>query len=361
MLGWGLSGVEDEGVKRLSPYDHLPCHAIVQPDDIDSDGQGIDAGRAGGEGEATDQLAGKGDYLRTCRAVGGDEEAAVAGKDAGAGLDFGVGNGRRVLRDAADRDDEVATDVLHDVGSVAGTRGDGLATAGCHDGDRLVVVRIECEVEAEVIRRLDIVTAGYRVGRGSFHRREGDGVVGWLGVGIGCRIDRSRGGQGEQGSGDTALFDCDPATVCTRYACCKVRTARNGGTGVRVADVRPASVLLLLPLIGYVCAFGNGRFRGQCHPACGCMVGRHGSGAGEVEGSSTGYLCHATGVVDEGAAVVYGGDCDGRSFIGIQCKSTCVGDGAQVIACAGQGDNGGCAVGYFRCLRYHILKGGIAL
>lgn len=361
MLGWGLFGVEDEGVKRLSPYDHLPCHAIVQPDDIDSDGQGIDAGRAGGEGEATDQLAGKGDYLRTCRAVGGDEEAAVAGKDAGAGLDFGVGNGRRVLRDAADRDDEVAMDVLHDVGSVAGTRGDGLATAGCHDGDRLVVVRIECEVEAEVIRRLDIVTAGYRVGCGSFHRREGDGVVGWLGVGIGYRIDRSRGGQGEQGSGDTALFDRDPATVCTRYACRKVRTARNGGTGVRVADVRPVSVPLLLPLIGYVCAFGNGRFRGQCHPAYGCFVGRHGSGAGEVEGSSTGYHCHATGVVDEGAAVVYGGDCDGRSFIGIQCKSTCVGDGAQVIACAGQGDNGGCAAVYYRFLRFHIIKGGIAL
>ena len=121
-------------------------------------------GCAGGEGEATDQLAGEGKDLRTCRAVGGDEEAAVAGKDAGAGLDFGVGNGRRVLHDAADRDDEVA------------------------------LVRIECEVEAEVIPRLDIVTAGYRVGCGSFHRREGDGVVGWLGLGIGCRIDRSRGG-----------------------------------------------------------------------------------------------------------------------------------------------------------------------
>lgn len=91
------------------------------------------------------------------------------------------------------------------------------------------------------------------------------------------------------------------------------------------------------------------------------MVGRHGIVGGEVEGRVAGYHCHATGVVDEGAAVVYGGDCDGRSFIGIQCKSACVGDGAQVIACAGQGDNGGCADGYFRFLRFHILKGGIAL
>ena len=116
-----------------------------------------------------------------------------------------------------------------------------------------------------------------------------------------------------------------------------------------------------MPLIGYVCAFGNGRFRGQCHLACGCLVGRHGIAGGEVEGSIAGYLCHATGVVDEGAVVRYGDDCDGSSFIGIQCKSACVGDGAQGIACAGQGDNGGCANGYFRCLRFHILKGGIAL
>lgn len=63
----------------LSPYDHLPCHAIVQPDDIDSGGQGIDAGRADGEVEATDQLAGKSDYLHLHRAVGGDEDGCRRG------------------------------------------------------------------------------------------------------------------------------------------------------------------------------------------------------------------------------------------------------------------------------------------
>lgn len=164
----------------LFPYNHLLHRAVVEADDIDAVGQPIDPGRAGGEGKAADELAGEGYHLRLGGAVGGDEEEAVAGGDGATRMEFGVGYRIGVLHYAADRDGYVGADVLHEVGTVARTGGDHVATTGRHDGLRLVVVLVEGEVEAEGAPRLDLVIAGYRVGCGSFHGRKGNGVVdGW--------------------------------------------------------------------------------------------------------------------------------------------------------------------------------------
>ena len=142
------------------------------------------------------------------RAVGFEAEGGRFSPDFHTRFDRLVGD-IGVLLDAGNRDGYCRTDILDKVSPVAGAGCDRFAEAGRYDGDGLVVILIQREVEKETVPSLYFVTTRNRIGCHAFYGGQGDGVVNGIGfrfrVGlrVGLRlIDISYDKRAETGDGD---------------------------------------------------------------------------------------------------------------------------------------------------------------
>lgn len=240
-------------------------------------------------------------------------------------VDRRVGYRRGIADDAVDTDFYIAAHVLQQIGTVAGAGLYGLAAAGRYDRDRPVVIGVEGEVEAEAVPRLDLITAGRRVGGSPFYSGEGDGVVGRRGyfaagiiilaaIGCVCYLDGGSVKPGDDGIGIAGV-----ASGCREFECYAEQATvfsgagiicRGGGTLYRI----PLAAIPLLPLVfRTLCGIPMASL-GRCYVVVGCQ------GSGALRGD----FCLAAGRYPELVRIITGRYLHGSEQAGIIFKDTAV-------------------------------------
>ena len=175
----------------ILPDNHLTHHAGGLYD-IQAGGQGP-AVKAGLGFECGQCCAAEGEDADLFGAVDFEAEGGRLCSDFQAGGDGGVGD-IGVLLDTGDRDGDRGTDVIDDVSAVAYARSnrfiaaDRFTTSDCYNGDGLVVILIQREVEAEVVPGLHLVITRSRIGHRTFYGGKGDSVVNRIRIGAWTRI-----------------------------------------------------------------------------------------------------------------------------------------------------------------------------